>query len=269
MWVDTHAHVHLEAFDADRDAVVARAREAGVRAWVDPALDVASARRALALAARYGPGYFVAVGVHPNSVAQAWQGAATVEALRALAAEAAVVAIGEIGLDYYRDFTPKAQQWAALEAQLALAAAVNLPVILHQRQSMADLLAVLQSWVAGLQQAGHPLAARPGVLHSFSGTADEALRAVAMGFYIGITGPVTFKNGEQMREVARQVPLARLLVETDAPFMAPHPHRGKRNEPGWVVWVGRRVAAERGLDAEAVQAQTTANAQRLFGFRIS
>ncbi|NPA31045.1 MAG: TatD family hydrolase [Chloroflexi bacterium] len=264
MWVDTHAHLHLSAFDPDRDAVVARAREAGVTAWIDPALDVASARRALALAEAYGAGYFVAVGVHPNSVAQAWRGAATLDALRDLAQHPAVVAIGEIGLDYYRDYTPPRQQRAALEAQLALAAEVGRPVILHQRQSVDDLLALLADWVADLRAQGHPLAARPGVLHSFSGDVDQALRAVELGFFVGITGPVTFKNGEVMRAVARAVPLERLLVETDAPFMAPHPHRGRRNEPAWVVWVGRKVAEVRNLAVDEVRRQTTANAQQLF-----
>ncbi len=264
MWVDTHAHVHLDAFDADRDAVLARARQAGVTTWIDPALDVASARRAVALAEAYGPGYLVAVGVHPNSVARAWHGAATLEALRELAQHPQVVAIGEIGLDYYRDHTPRAQQRAALEAQLALAAEVGLPVILHQRQSVDDVLDMLADWVADLRAQGHPLAARPGVLHSFSGDVDQALRAVALGFFIGITGPVTFKNGETMRAVARAVPLERLLLETDAPFMAPHPHRGRRNEPAWVVWVGRRVAAERGIEVARLGQRTTANARGLF-----
>ncbi len=264
MWVDTHTHVHLAAFDADRDAVLARARAAGVGAWIDPALDVASARRALALAEHYGPGYWVAVGVHPNSVASAWQGASTLKALRAMAGHPQVIAIGEIGLDYYRDATPPAQQRAALEAQLTLAAEVGLPVILHQRQSIADLLAMLRDWTADLQRRGHPLAERPGVLHSFSGTVAEAEQAVALGFWVGITGPVTFKNGETMRAVARAVPLDRLLVETDAPFMAPHPYRGRRNEPAWVVWIGRRIAAERAISEEALRRQTTENARFLF-----
>ncbi len=266
MWVDTHTHLHLDAFDPDRDAVVQRARAAGVTRWVDPALDVPSARRALALAEQYGEGYFVAVGVHPNSVAQAWHGGRTLDALRELAEHPRVVAIGEIGLDYYRDYTPPAQQRAALEAQLALAAEVGLPVILHQRASVDDLLDMLADWVADLRAQGHPLATRPGVLHSFSGTMEQALRAVALGFFVGITGPVTFKNGATMRAVAQAVPLERLLVETDAPFMAPHPHRGKRNEPAWVVWVGRKVAEGRGLSEEALALVTTRNAEALFHF---
>ncbi len=263
MLIDTHTHVHFEAFDKDRSEVLRRARDAGVVALIDPAIDLASARRALSLAHAH-PGYFVAVGVHPNTAARAWQGDATIDALRALAADPTVVAIGEIGLDYYRDDTPPALQRAALQAQLTLAAELGLPVILHQRESIHDLLALLQDWVADLRARNHPLARCPGVLHSFSAGPEEALRGVELGFFIGLTGPITFKNGERMRAVARTVPLDRVLIETDAPFMAPHPKRGRRNEPAFVRFIAERLAHERGLSFEHIATQTSANAIRLF-----
>ncbi|NPA26234.1 MAG: TatD family hydrolase [Chloroflexi bacterium] len=264
MLIDTHTHLHFDAFDADRPQVVRRAQEAGVIAWIDPAVDLDGARRALTWAHRYPDAYFVAVGVHPNSAHTAWHGEATLRALRTLANDPAVVAIGEIGLDYYREATPPPLQRQALQAQLDLAAELGLPVILHQRESIADLLAILADWVADLRAHGHPLAEAPGVLHSFSAGPSEALRGVELGFFIGLTGPLTFKNGHRMRAVARAVPLNHLLVETDAPFMAPHPYRGRRNEPAYVRWIAQRLAQERGLPFETVAAQTTANAQRLF-----
>ncbi|NPA06128.1 MAG: TatD family hydrolase [Chloroflexi bacterium] len=268
MLIDTHTHVHFEAFDKDRPEVIQRAREAGVVALIDPAIDVASARRAVALAHTYSD-YFVAVGVHPNTVARTWQGAETLNALRSLATDPVVVAIGEIGLDYYRDETPPAQQRAALQAQLALATELALPVILHQRESIDDLLAILHDWVTDLQAQGHPLAQRPGVLHSFSAGPEEAMRGVELGFFIGLTGPITFKTGDRMRAVARTVPLDRVLIETDAPFMAPHPKRGRRNEPAFVQYIAERLARERGLPFELVAAQTTRNALRLFQINIA
>jgi TatD DNase family protein len=252
--VDTHCHLDFESFDDDRDSVIGRAAEAGVEAIVIPALDLDNARAVLALA-RSRTGLYAAVGVHPNSTA-GWH-EAMLDELSALASEAGVVAIGEIGLDYHWDRSPAATQQRALRAQLLLAAELDLPVIIHNREATEDVLRLL---------AESPLAgrARAGVLHSFSADRAAAERALALGFYIGVTGPVTYKKADELREIAAAVPLDRLLVETDAPFLAPHPHRGQRNEPVHVALVAARIAAERGLSPDELAAVTTENARRLF-----
>ena len=261
VFVDTHAHLYFPQFDPDRDRVLRRAWEAGVVAVVVPAVDVEGARQALKLAEMFAePALFVAVGVHPNSAAQAWQGEATLRDLEALLAHPRVVAVGEIGLDYHWDITPKPLQHATLEAQLALAARFGKPVILHQRESAADLLAVLRAWVNTLP-ADHPR----GVLHSFSAPWDVAKAAMDLGFYLGFTGPLTFKKAEDLRRVAARVPLDRLLIETDAPYLTPHPYRGRRNEPAYVRFVAEKLAELHGLPLEDAARRTTVNAWRLFG----
>lgn len=260
--VDTHAHLDFHVFDEDREQVLQRARERGIVAVVIPAVDLTSAHKALRLAEKTSdrdPYLFVAVGVHPNRVAQAWQGRATLEAMQALVQHSRVVAIGEIGLDYYRDTTPRKAQWNALLAQLELAAQTGLPVILHQRESIADMWRILEDWVQDLPPE-HPR----GVLHSFSGGPEDAQRAVALGFAVGITGPVTFKKAERLRQVVTVTPLEHLLVETDAPFLTPHPYRGQRNEPAYVRYVAEKIAHVQGVDYATVARTTTLHAWQRF-----
>lgn len=254
MLVDTHCHLDFERFDQDRDAVVQRAVDHGVARIVVPALDLQNCGTVLGLAERYD-GVYAAVGVHPNSSAD-WQDE-WIGALRDLARHEKVVAIGEIGLDYYWDKSPQATQQRAFSLQLALAAELNLPVIVHNRESSADVIRLL---------AESPLAgqAAPGVLHSFSADWATAEQALALGFYLGFTGPVTFKKADDVRQIARRTPLDRLLVETDAPFLTPQPHRGKRNEPAYVRFVAQRIAAEREMETAVLAQKTTRNAERLF-----
>jgi TatD DNase family protein len=256
--IDTHCHLDFERFDEDRDAVVARARDAGVNQIIVPALDLENCRTVLALTEKY-EGVFAAVGVHPNSSA-GWQDG-WIGILRDLAQHPKVVAIGEIGLDYYWDKSPIAVQQRALGLQLELAAELNLPVIIHNRESSADVIRLL---------AESPLVGRenPGVLHSFAADWDTAVSALNIGYYLGFTGPVTFKKADELREIAQKVPDDRILVETDAPFLTPHPYRGKRNEPAFVAYVAKRLAEERGVETAVFAQQTTANAHRLFS-RIS
>lgn len=261
MLTDTHCHLDLEHFDPDRAAVMARAWETGVERILLPALDVDSCRRVLALADT-DPRLFAAIGIHPNS-AKTWDDQ-TLDSLRALAAHPKVVAIGEIGLDYYWDFAPKEVQHPVLHAQLALAAELNLPVIIHNRDSTEDVLAILLAWQAGLSASRHPLAERPGVLHSYSGDAEAAQKALAANFLLGVTGPVTFKNAPALQALVTDLPLERLLIETDAPYLTPHPHRGKRNEPGYVKRVAEKIADLRGITDADVIRQTGENAARLF-----
>ncbi len=264
--VDTHCHLDFERFAADRQEVIARAEAAGVWRMVTLGVDVSSSRAAVALARQY-PSVFAAVGVHPNDAGRVWQDEATLQELRLLAADPKVVAIGEIGLDYYRDITPRRIQWKVLRAQLTLAAQLNLPVSLHNRESTSDLLALVGEWVADLRAQGHPLADHPGVWHAFGGDEGEAQRALELGFFLGIGGPVTFKNAPDRRRVVAALPLERLLIETDAPFLAPHPHRGKRNEPAYVRLVAEKIAEVQGRPLAEVARQTTENARILFGWR--
>ncbi|MCA9957088.1 MAG: TatD family hydrolase, partial [Anaerolineales bacterium] len=200
MLIDTHCHLDFERFDEDRDAIVQRAAEAGVTQIIVPALDLDNCRTVLALTEKY-EGVFAAVGIHPNSSAE-WQDS-WIGVLRDLAQHPKVVAIGEIGLDYYWDDAPHDVQHEALAQQLELAAELNLPVIIHNRDSSADVIRLL---------AASPLAGRenPGVLHSFSGDWAMAQAALEMGFYLGFTGPVTFKKADDLRDIVRRTPLDRL-----------------------------------------------------------
>lgn len=258
--VDTHCHLDFDWFDADRESVIERALEAGVRRIVAPGIDPDSSQKAIRLAEQYD-GVYAAVGVHPNTNIVVDQEVSAL--LRDLCQHPKVVAIGEIGLDYYRDHTPHPRQHTNLKAQLQLASAVGLPVILHDRQASADMLRMLADWRA---DANDDLAGRPGVLHTFSAGWNEATTALSLGFYLGFSGPLTYDKSDETRSVAGQAPADRLLVETDAPFLTPQPLRGrvKRNEPAFVAHTAARLAEVRGLTPDALAAQTTANAERLF-----
>lgn len=263
--IDTHCHVDFDRYDDDRKAVIRRAQEAGLIAIINPAVDVQNSRIVCELAAAHDLIY-AAVGIHPNSTAQYKTG--LIGDLHALSERRKVVAIGEIGLDYYRDRSPRDRQWRAFEEQLGLATLRKLPVIIHNREASEDVLNILTNWIAGLE-ADHSLRERPGVLHSFSASTEIAERALALGFYIGITGPVTFKKADDLRRVAAMVPTDRLLIETDGPFLTPYPYRGKRNEPAYVQYVADRIAAVRRATLQDLGRQTTVNAIRLFGLPLT
>jgi TatD DNase family protein len=258
--IDSHCHIDFDWYDKDRADVLARAKEAGVCAIVNPAVDLASSAAIGDLAAQE-PLIFPTVGIHPNSTRDYVP--ENIDTLRELAIRNGAVAVGEIGLDYYRDHSTPAQQRVAFVDQLALAVELELPVIIHNRDATADVLAVLADWIGGLA-ADHPLRARPGVLHSFSASMADMERTIELGFYVGITGPVTFKKAEQLRRNAAAVPPDRLLIETDGPFLTPHPYRGKRNEPAYVQYVADRIAALRLIAPAELALQTTRNAIRLF-----
>ena len=246
MLIDSHCHLNFDAFDEDRLDVLARAKEAGVAAIINPSTDLADSRQVVALA-EATPGLYAAIGVHPNDAAQLNDD--VLARLRELAAPPKVVAIGEIGLDYYWDEAPRPVQRRALEQQLALAREVDKPVIIHQRDSAGDTMIVLRQWAA---EASHPGL----VLHSFSGDQAMAEEALDLGFYIGISGPVTFKNAKALPGIVAATPFDRLLVETDAPFLSPHPFRGKRNEPARVSLIAERVAELRSLSISSLIVST-------------
>jgi TatD DNase family protein len=252
--VDTHCHLDYHKLAPEIDDIVARAIAAGVSRMIIPALDLDSVRAALTLADRF-EAIYAAVGVHPNSAA-GWQDE-WIDELRASARREKVVAIGEIGLDYYWDKTTPEIQHRAFTRQLELAGDLNLPVIVHNREASADTLRFL---------ADSPLAGREraGVLHSFAGDWAFAKQLLDLGFYIGFTGPLTYKKANELRDVAGRVPLDRILIETDSPYQTPEPHRGQRNEPAYVRLVAERLAEVRGRPLEEIAAITTANAERLF-----
>ena len=259
-FVDTHAHLDLEVYDADRTEVLQRAAEAGVSWLVDVGADLASSRKAVALSERE-PAVYAAVGVHPHDAPTLTVG--VLAELRSLAAGERVVAIGEIGLDYYRNLAPCDEQRRAFEAQLDLALELQLPVIVHSREARGDTLAVLRA--AARRQGG----TLRGVMHCFSGNLEYAREAVELGLYVGIDGPVTYPRATTLAEVVRQVPLERLLLETDSPYLTPQPRRGQRNEPAFVRFVAERVAELRGLAVAEVGDVTSANACALFGVKTS
>lgn len=256
--IDTHCHFNFEDYDQDRDQVWADSHAAGVRRIIIPAVDIQTSHEAIALAEKY-EGIYVAVGIHPNSTAEFDED--VIPAIRELASHPKVVSIGEIGLDYYWDKSPKSQQFRAFEAQLALARELELPVIIHNREASDDTLTILEKWA---QELPDTLKARPGVLHSFSGDVAIAKRALDIGFYLGFTGPITYKNADEMRRVAATTPLNRILVETDAPFLTPIPHRGKRNAPAYIPIMVDRLASLHYILTEEMGRYTTENAVTLF-----
>ncbi|MBK9122306.1 MAG: TatD family hydrolase [Chloroflexi bacterium] len=259
--IDTHIHLNFDAYDEDRDAVVARAAAVGVTRCINPGVNVDTSRTAVSLAARYPGAVYAAVGYHPNDTA----GFETsrLDPIRELASSSGVVSIGEIGLDYYWNKSPKDDQIAAFEAQLELAAELGLPVIIHNRESSEDVVRILEAWAGSL---GGVLRDAPGVLHSVSAPPELVERALAAGFYIGFTGPITYKNADQTRRIAADAPLDRILVETDGPFLTPVPHRGERNEPAYIPLIIERLASVKQMTPAQIAEATTANAERLFRF---
>lgn len=262
--VDSHCHLDLPEFAADREMVLARARAAGVALIVNPGIDLDHCREALRLAATIDEVY-AAVGIHPNSAGN-WD-AETLPHLRQMVQAPKVVAIGEIGLDFYWNAAPPAVQEAVFRQQLALAADVGLPVIIHSREANDAVAAVLREWVASRAFQESALARRPfaGVLHAFSGGQALAEEAYAWNFVLGLGGPVTFRNARALHELVPKLRLDRLLLETDAPYLTPHPHRGARNEPAYVSLVCAQLAQIYGVSLAVVAAQTTATARRFYG----
>lgn len=276
MLIDSHCHLDSEEFDADRAEVLARARVAGVNRILIPGVNLASSRRAVSLALE-NPTLYAAVGVHPGEISNVqtsdW------DALESLARQPKVVAIGEIGLDYALPIPPAIQK-ETLWRQLHLARQAGLPVILHMREARQskeascanDLLDIVQCWTDDLQQRAAQygdarlarLAQRPGVFHAFSGSLEMAQEAIQLGFLIGVAGPVTFQNARIRQEITAALPLERLLLETDAPVLAPHPHRGQRNEPAYLLLIADKIALLHRCSVAEIAATTTENARQLF-----
>lgn len=261
-WVDTHAHLTFPELSAELSEVLARAQAAGVGTVVCIGCDAASSQASVDLA-KTNPVVWATVGLHPGYVPSV--GLCDMKSIRALATEPKVVAIGETGLDYYR--LPSApgeaaavtrQQKDVLWAQLDLARQLRKPVVIHNRAADADLMEILRAHEPGF--------APWGVMHCFSGDSRLAFECLELGLMISFTGMLTFRNAGNLREVARQVPLSRIMLETDAPYLAPVPHRGRRNEPAFVVEIGRALAEIKNVSMDEVAQVTTANARALFGW---
>ncbi len=254
MLADSHCHLDHEQFDADREAAIERALAAGVERMVaigtgDGPPDLETGIR---LADRY-PAIYATVGVHPHDAGKA--SAETFQRLAELLRHPKVVALGEIGLDYHYDFSPREVQRDAFVEQMRVASDAGKPIVIHTREAWEDTLALIERhWrPAGL----------PGIMHCFSGGPVEAARCVDLGFYLSFGGIVTFPKALELQAAARNAPLDRILVETDAPYLAPVPRRGKRNEPAYVVETARKLAELRGETLESIGATTTANLRRV------
>ena len=251
MLFDTHAHYDDEAFDPDRELLLESLPQRGVALVVNPGCDLESSRKAVAYATEY-PHVYAAVGIHPENCGGFTP--ADMDALRQLAQQPKVVAIGEIGLDYYwAENPPRELQQQVLRSQLALARELRLPVIFHDRDAHGDSLAIVKEFPDVT-----------GVFHCFSGSPEMARELLQMGWYLGFDGPVTYKNARRAPEVAAVTPPERMLIETDSPYMTPVPYRGKRNDSGYVYLVAEKLAAWKGLAPEELARITTENGKRLF-----
>ena len=270
MLTDTHCHLDYNKFDPDRAEVIQRAIDSGLIRLLVPGLDHRSSKEAVRLA-ESNPCVYSAVGFHPTDLEKFSE--QTFEEVKELAKLSKVVAIGEIGIDYYwvKENDKRAFQREVLQRQLQFAKEINKPVIIHMREkddawfgeASRDLLNILEEWKDGLRGT---LAERPGVLHSFNGSLETAQKALALNFYLGITGPVTYKNAEEKREIVRQLPLDKILIETDSPFLTPISFRGKRNEPAYVGHIADKIAEIHLKSPAEIASITTANAAQLFAW---
>lgn len=261
--LDTHCHIDEEAFSADQEAVIARQKAEGVQAMIVPGVNVGSISSVLDVCQRHEGYCFPALGLHPEDVKDDWQTALTTIEKAIRTHRNQLVAIGEIGLDYYWDTTYKEQQKEVLRRQLLLARELDLPVILHNREATEDILTIVKECAALSNQS----AALRGVFHCFNGSKETAQQILNMGFYLGIGGVLTFKNcklKEMLSELDPTQVCPRLLLETDAPYMAPVPHRGERNESRFIDYVAQLLAEVFGTSKEEIIEITTKNAKRLF-----
>ena len=252
MLIDTHAHLDDARFDGDRDAMIARAREAGVEHFVTIGCDLSTSRAAVELADRY-PFVYATVGVHPHEAKQI--GDSWYDDLRRLAQHKKVVAYGEIGLDYHYNHSPPKLQRERFREQITLARELRLPIVVHTREAQDDTIAILKEENAA--DVG-------GVFHCFSGDARLAKNALDLGFLLSFSGVITFQNATMLRDIVKTVPMDRILVETDSPYLTPAPHRGKRNEPAHVRLVAEKIAAIQGMTTDQIAELTSQNARRVF-----
>jgi TatD DNase family protein len=258
--VDTHCHLNLTNFSLDLPEVIGRARDKGVERILVPGTNLENCYKALELSNRF-TGIFSAVGIHPNEVDQ-WSDR-MLYSLENLAGDKKTIAIGEIGLDYFRNKTPIENQIRILRMQLAVAKKFLLPVILHSRNALQDLWPIIRQWHGVLKDEHNLLAERPGILHAFEGNFEEAKEAASLNFLIGIGGPVTYKNGITKQQLATGLPLKNMVLETDAPFLSPSPEMGKRNEPANVIYIAEKIATLKNIEINIIADATTKNSDHM------
>ena len=259
--IDTHAHLDFSQFDEDREQVISRAVESGVTRIISVGFDLDSSRQAVALASKHED-LWACVGVHPHEASRATSD--VLNSLQNLSKHDKVVAIGETGLDYYRDRSPHDIQRIVFRTELDLAAEVGKPVVIHDRAAHEDIMHLIRVWAEDIASSNGKLQPPLGVVHCYSGDLVMANDLFDLGFYISIAGPVTYSKATELRELVSRLPLDRLLIETDCPFLSPHPHRGKRNEPANVRLIAQRIAEIRNMPVEKISQITTDNARLVF-----
>lgn len=250
--IDSHSHIYGARFNDDQGAVLARAREVGITQLLQVGCNLDESRMVVALAESI-PGVYASVGVHPHDANTVDE--PTLDAIESLSSHPKVVAWGEMGLDFYYDNSPRDVQMEAFRAQMARAQKLDLPIVIHTRDAEPETLEVLKAFP--IKRGGH--------IHCFTGTLDMARELLKLGFHIGFTGIITFKSAKELREVVAEVPLERILIETDSPYLAPIPHRGKRNEPAFVVEVAKKIAEIKGVTIEEVVRITSENFFTVYG----
>lgn len=253
MLIDTHVHLNADQYDEDLEEVMDRAREAGIKKMVVVGFDRKTIERTVDLIEKYENVYGV-IGWHPVDAVDCTE--EDLDWIESLSTHEKIVGIGETGLDYHWDKSPHDVQKEIFKKQIALAKRVKLPIIIHNRKATEDCIEILKS------ESAHEIG---GIMHAFSGDESDADTIVDMNFYVSLGGPVTFKNAQEPKDIAVHVPIEKLLVETDAPYLAPHPYRGKRNEPAYVKLVAEKIAELRGMTYEDLAVQTTKNAEAFFG----
>jgi TatD DNase family protein len=251
MLIDSHAHLQRASFDKDREEAVSRAREVGVKYIVNIGFDVDGSRKAVELA-KLCESFYATVGIHPHNASQFNDD--VLEELRMLSGHAKVVAIGEIGLDYYRNLSPRTAQKRAFEVQLLLAEELGLPIVVHDREAHSEVLEVLSGFKGRIK----------GVMHCFSGSREIAERCIKYGFYISFAGSVTYPNSLRLQAIAKWIDLDKILLETDSPWLAPQEMRGKRNEPAFLPFIARKIAKLKGTSLDEIAEATTRNAKEIF-----
>jgi len=251
MLVDSHAHLQWTSFDKDRERVINRAKEADVKYIVNIGYDLDGSKKAIELAEKHA-GLYATIGIHPHNASEFNE--KILDELKGFSENPKVVAIGEIGLDYYRNLSPKAAQQKAFEAQLILAQELELPVVIHDRNAHAGVLKTLSKFKGKIN----------GVMHCFSGNGDMAEQCVKMDYYVSFAGPVTFPNANELHETVKTIDLDKILIETDCPWLAPQEMRGKRNEPGFLPFIAEKIANLRGISLDELAEATTKNTRQIF-----
>ena len=252
MLIDSHAHLDMKQFDSDRDQVIDRAVSVDVGHIITVGIDIISSQNAVKLTTRY-PSIFATIGIHPHNADNVNKN--DLEQITLMAQHDKIIAIGEIGLDFFRNRSTRKNQIEVFTQQLAIAISLNLPVVIHDREAHTETVNILSSFKRNELR---------GVIHCFSGDCKLAKTFINMGYYISIPGTVTFNNASQTQDVVRRIPLNRLLLETDAPFLTPIPYRGKRNEPSYIIHTAQKIAKLRGISFEEISYQTSKNVCELF-----